>query len=422
MKYVQVEYDEDLEPGVTDGVEVNEFYLNKLCTYKVKDNIYTISPLTTDVVNEKGKVVSEALATDIEVLGTSEDEGKADDQIYAADLGDTITKIAGSRYDIGFTRSVDFKSYTKIIIRIYDEDDDEYKFVEYDASSFNKSLKDGVELENMQAIISNNADSESRENLVLLYAETTDLAFAGKVEKNAYRIVSNVDVGEDEEGEWRYWYEVYNPYTGAKETDVPSADHADDVDDLEAELAKGTMIELVDGMVDADYVVENDNDDVVVIDTATGDNLVWIAEVDEAEGYFVVAAYDDSKTDKDEIEEYVENYEGSVYDIYGNEIEAKYIDYDKNTVVSVMTYKSLSSMWNWGTMSTSNMAAVASAKKDLLCYNEYAVDRNGKFVTKYADYVKAYISVDTDVDEDENPMAEFIIVIVNADENAALDA
>ena len=68
------------------------------------------------------------------------------------------------------------------------------------------------------------------------------------------------------------------------------------------------------------------------------------------------------------------------------------------------------------------MSAIANAKKEVLCYNDKAEDRNGNYVTKYADYVKAYVSVDTDVDEDENPVAEFIIVIVNGAENAALDA
>ena len=70
------------------------------------------------------------------------------------------------------------------------------------------------------------------------------------------------------------------------------------------------------------------------------------------------------------------------------------------------------------------MSAVAAAKKDVLCYNEKAEDRNGNYVTKYADYVKAYVSVDaTEYEEGEtNAVAEFIIVVVNANENAALDA
>ena len=97
----------------------------------------------------------------------------------------------------------------------------------------------------------------------------------------------------------------------------------------------------------------------------------------------------------------------------------------KNTVVSVMNYGEYnSSFWKWGTMSLSSMSAIADAKKDVLCYNDKAEDRNGNYTTKYADYVKAYISVDaSDYEEGEtNAVAEFIIVIVNGAENAALDA
>ena len=418
-KYVQVELDEDVAPFVTDGSEIDAAYLNKLCTYTEKDGLYTIYPLGTEVLDEDDRVVSKAIESDdITVL----DDEKKENQFYTEDLGTTITKIAGSRFDIGFDRSVDIKSYTKIIIRVYDEEDEEYTYNVYDASSFTKSLKEDVELENMAAVISNNVNSETRENLVLLYAETTDVAFAGKVEKNAYRIVSTSEPGEDNEGEWRYFYSLYNPFTGAKEADVASADHASKASKLEAALPIGTMVELVDGMVDADYVVEDANEDALVLDPASGANLVWIAEVDEAEGYFVVAPYNSGLTVKDEIDEYVENNEDDIYDLYGNVVDSKFIDFDKNTVVTVLKRTTADYMFNDGALAASSMKAIADAGKDVLCWNDEALDRNNKYVTKYADYVKAYISVDTDVDEDENPVAEFIIVVVNGAENAALDA
>jgi hypothetical protein len=47
-------------------------------------------------------------------------------------------------------------------------------------------------------------------------------------------------------------------------------------------------------------------------------------------------------------------------------------------------------------MSLSNMSAIAGAKKEVLCYNEKALDRNNNYTTKYADYVKAFISVDAE--------------------------
>ena len=411
VKYVPVAVDEDIDnPIVDEDGNYDEAYTNTFCTYTVKDGIYTVTPLEFDLFAD-GDVESEALSTDVADL----DDEKKDLQVFAADLGTTIEKIAGSRFDIGFERTVDFKSFTKIIIRVYDAEEDEYEFVEYDAASFKKSLHEDVVLENMKAIISNNPDSTTRENLVLLYAETEDLAFAGKADKNGYRVISNYDIGEDAEGEWRFYYEVYDPYTGAKVSDVPSKDSEKKASYLTGAIENGTIVELVEGQVDADEVV-------ATIDEA---NLVWIAEVDEAEGYFVAVPYNSGLTVKDEIDAWVEeNADAAITDIYGKAIPGNFIDYDKDTVVSVMSYGEYnSSFWKWGQMSLSNMSAIAGAKKEVLCYNEKAEDRNGNYVTKYADYVKAYVSVDADnLDDDENPVAEFIIVIVNGDENAALDA
>lgn len=412
VKYVAVAVDEDLDNAIVDeDGNYNDDYTNTFCTYTEKDGVYTIVPLEFDLL-EGGEVEVEALSTDVSLL----DDEKKEEQVFAADLGSTITKIAGSRFDIGFERSVEFKSYTKIIIRVYDADEDEYEYVEYDAASFKKSLDEETTLENMKAIIVNNPDSETRENLVLLYAETEDLAFAGKADKNGYRIISNYDIAADEEGEWRNYYELYDPYTGAKVSDVASKDSEKKASQLGTALEAGTIVELVEGMVD------EGEDAIATVDEA---NLVWIAEVDEAEGYFVAVPYNSGLEVKDEIDAWVEeNADAAINDIYGEEIPGNFIDFDKNTVVSVMSYGEYnSSFWKWGTMSLSNMSAIAGAKKEVLCYNDKAEDRNGNYVTKYADYVKAYISVDAEnLDEDENPVAEFIIVIVNGAENAALDA
>ncbi|MBE6680910.1 MAG: S-layer homology domain-containing protein [Ruminococcaceae bacterium] len=415
VKYVPVAIDEDIDnPIVDEDGNYNRDYTDTLCTYTVKDGIYTIVPLEFDLLAD-GDVEKEALSTDVELL----DDEKKEEQVFAADLGSTITKIAGSRFDIGFERSVDFKSYSKIIIRVYDAEEDEYEYVEYDAATFKKSLDEETTLENMKAIISNNVDSTSRENLVLLYAETDNLAFAGRADKDGYRIVSVYDIAADAEGLWRNYYELYDPYTGAKVTDVASVEGEKKSGNLQTALNPGTIIELVEGQV------EDTKDKYIVAEEISTDNLVWIAEVDEAEGYFVAVPYDESLTDKDEIDAYVEGATGdAINDIYGEEIPGNFIDFDKNTVVSVMKYDEYnSSFWKWGTMSLSNMSAIADAKKEVLCWNDKAEDRSGNFVTKYADYVKAYVSVDAEnLDEDENPVAEFIIVIVNGAENAALDA
>ncbi len=417
VKYVPVETEDVLPAVLTADDELAAEYANKLCTYTVdSDGIYTIKSLGYDVDDDDAEDYTGIEKDDITVLGDADDEGKDGKQFYFESEATTITKVAGSRFDVGFDRDVDLKSFTKIIIRVYDEDEDEYEYSVFDAASFKKSLDDETELSNMSMIISNNTDSIRREDLVVLYAETTDLAFAGTADKNGYRIVSGNDIGEDEDGEWRIFYELYNPYTGAKEADVPSKDSAKKAGQLDAAITAGTIVNLVDGMVD------EDEDAIATVDTA---NLVWISEVDTAEGYIKVVPVDASLTVKDEIDEYVETTEAAANDIYGEAIDTDYINVDKNTVISVVKYGKLNSdFWNYASMTTATFDDLAAAKKELLCYNNKALDRNGNYKTGYSDYVKAYVAVDADerLDEDENRTAEFIIIVVNGEENAALDA
>ncbi len=438
-KYVQVLDDEDID-GDYDVVDGDTLvYDNMLCTYEVKDGVYYITPLEMDVYDEDEKLVSKAIFNADSEIPADDFDGTAEEYIledektekqFFANLGDglSIQKVAGTRFNIvqaddlttkvlGY--SVELKSYSKIVIREWDADDSEYYYHVYDASNFKKSLDEGVSLDNVKVILSNNKDSKSKENLVLLYAETDDFEFKGDTDKNGYRIVSNYDLVMTEDGEWTISYEVYDPYTGAKVYDVPSVDTAAKASSLTA-LKAGTIVDLVDGAVDDDsrYVI---GDEAALVGNTA--NLVWITEVDTADGYFAVVPYAEL-SDREAVEEYVvENAEEFANDIEGEAIESNFIDYDKNTVVSVMSYGEYNSaFWNWGTMSVSSMDAVAAAKKDVLCYNDEATDRNGNYVTKYADYVKAFVSVDRDVDNDENPVAEFVIVIVNGDETAALDA
>ncbi len=430
-KYVQVEVDDEVTPFVfdEDSLELGSDFENKLCTYTVSDGLYTITPLTVDVVDvdDADDIISEALSTDTDLLGTSDDEGKADDQVYVEGLGATIEK-SGSRFDIGLeingkTRYVAFKSYTKIIIRV--QDDDEYDYVELGASDFTKSLDEDVELENMVAIVSNNDDSEAVENLVVLYAETDDeLNFKGKQSTDGLRIVSNWNIDQDADGEWRIYYDLLNPFTGARESDVASERSEEKSKNIGAGVAEQTFVKLADGFVDdedLEFKVHGFDKAEYALDEA---NLVWIAEVDEAEGTFVVVPYNEALTSAKEVETFVESFDEddsdyAVTDIYGHEIEGNYVAFDKNTVVSTITYDAYNNdMWKYGTFGTSSMSAVAKAGKDLLCYNENARTgkENDQETTRYSEFVKAYISVDHDVDEDEEPLVEYIIVVINKQE------
>jgi len=466
-RYVPV-VTEDVEPNLIDNNgQIAPEYLNKLCTYSVdEDGVYTIKSLGYDVddddvdvyegVNRDGLWIDandngeyddgEELYEnfdEFEGLAALDNKKKEDLQYYVDDQAGTITKVAGSRFEIpGFDRSVDLKAYTKIIIRVFDVEEQEFTYSVFDASTFKKSLDNGA-LTNVSYIVSNNPGSKNRENLVVLYAETTDITFKGETNKQNVRIVSDVRSEDDEDGLWRFYYDLYNPYTGEKVYDVPSVNgekKASMLDDADA-FARGDIIKLYDGLVDEDKG-----------NTVVGtDALVYITEVDEAEGFFAVAKYNDvtnngTETCKECIDENVENFdvdavnvvdfvntyktgankgEPKVITMGDTEVPTNYIAYNKNTVVSVMTrdyrFEEINH-WADGKMALSSIEAIADADKSLLCYNKDAKDRNGKLKTGYADYVKAYVSVvDENLEEDELPTADFIIVIVNAEEAAALD-
>ena len=451
MKYVPVATD-DVQPKLInrDG-EITEAYKDKLCTYSVdEDGVYTIKSLgydvdddDTDVYEGVNKVFEENEYSNLDEFDGFDalnNTKKEDLQLYVDGQEGTIEKVAGSRFEIpGFERTVDLKAYTKIIIRVWDEEEGEFTYNVYDASSFKKSLADDVVLENVSYIVSNNPNSKSRENLVVLYAETDNVEFKGETNKDAIRIVSDVASGDDEDGLWRFYYDLYNPYTGEKVYGVPSVNgekKASMLDENDA-YERGDIIKLYDGMVDEDKA-----------NTVVGtEALVYITEVDEAEGFFAVANYNEVTENgsiecKECIADNVENANDEVIDfvnVYktgdkkgeakviedGNGDATNFIAYNKNTVVTVITrnYKfETINHWADGKMALSSMEAIADAGKELLCYNDDATDRNGKFKRGYADFVKAYVSVvDENLDDDELPTADFVIVIVNADEAAALD-
>ena len=427
-KYVAVEV-EDVYPEIIDedAEELNAEYANKLCTYTVDENgVYTIKSLGY-AEDKNGEYKGIDWIEDAELNDTKDEDIQAYTEIDAA----SINKVAGSRFTIDSAAeslTVEFKSYTKIIIRVEEVDregDVDYNYYVFDATSFTKTLETG--LTNVSVILGNNVNSTSRENLVLLYAEATeDLVFAGKADKNGYRIVSNVEIAADEEENWRFFYELYDPFTGAKVYDVASKTYDDTASELgSAAFAPGAIVELVEGMVDDKTPASDDSD--YEYKSQKGEineaNFLWISEYDAADGYISVVPYDSGLSCKDCIDAYMEEAAGeTVKDILGNDLPGNFIDVDKNTVVSVIKYSKLSSMWKWGQMSLSSVDALANPKNEVLCYNDKAEDKNGNYKTQYADYIKAFVSVeDLDVEEDENPVAEYIIIVVNGEENAALD-
>ena len=378
IKYVAVAVDEDIDnPIVDEDGNYNDDYTDTFCTYTEKNDVYTIVPLEFDLL-EDGEVEKKALSIEVELL----DDNKKEEQIFVPELGSTITKIAGSRFDIGFEKDVDFKSYSKIVVRVYDADKDKYKYVEYDASSFKRSLDEETVLNNMKAIIANNPDSKVRENLVLLYAETDNIKFKGKTDRSGHRIIIDWNPAVID-GKHTYSYSVINPYTSEIEV-INSVNAEEKAKNLPDPITVGTMVNLVDDAIDEDEDTITD-----IIDT-----LWYIGEVDTNEKYFSIT------TDREDVEN-----------------TNIFVDYDSNTAVTVVSADTFERIWTHGEVTESNMSTIAKAGKNVTCYNTKDLNKNG-YITTHDKYARAYVSYNNeDIEDDENPMADYIIVVVYEDSN-----
>jgi hypothetical protein len=381
-----------------------EEYNLQLCTYSIDaDGIYTIKSLGFDVDDDEDEEYNGVENEDTSVLDGDEEE----QFIVVGDTDVTMVKKAGTRFELegaSLDRDVVLKSYTKILVLTYDVQDEEHVMVEYDATSFKASAE--TAFSTVTYLVSNNPDSKSKEDLVLLFATVeADFDLEVKKDKNGQRIVSLSTPGVDENGYYRNYYELFNPLTGAKELDVAGNDYQRTSNGLNA-LATGTIVELKGGMVDEKGYVsdEADEDYLGVLDTADTDSLVWIVEYDAADDFIAVvpASVGEDACCKEEFDVAVESEDPTFYDV------------TKDTAVTVLKYADRgTSTTQWGTMTLGDISTIADAKKEFKCYSDKMTDAKGNLVTKYAPYLQAYISFTEADDEDENAVADYIIVVVN---------
>ena len=442
-KYVKVAYDKDLSLNIVgaNGAFNYADFRDKLCTYTVSDGVYTILPLDK-TVKDNNVEINKALSQVVTDLGTSKtdkgDEGAQIMQAYAANA--TLIKDNGTRFNLMayvdanttptqnlFARDLVLSADTQMIIQVRDTKntadpaDDDYKYEVYNSENFTKSLDKETFLKNVTIIVANNTDSYTREDLVLLYATTDSLEFKGVTDKSGYRIVADNELDKDENGDWRIFYNVYNPFTGAKESKIASWESEDTAASIKSyAVAAGTIVKLYDGMVRKSYATNQ----VLSVNDVAAKKLAWITEVDTKENYFTVVPYASGIANDEAADAYViANEKAHIFDIFGEEIKSNVIGYDNDTVVAVMSRESYdANFWKWTGMNASSIEAIAELDESVLCYNSDVLEDN-EYVTKFANYVKAYIAVDeNNPKEDEIPVAEFIIVIVNDGETAAVEA
>ena len=237
-KYIPVKIDKRNPEIIDEDGNLTEEYEDKICTFHIdEDGFYTIISAGYDEET--------AISDDI----TNLDGDDAQAMCYIEGLSGTIERIAGSRYEVAeFERMVDIESYSRIIIRTYDAENEEYVYNEYTPSVFIDYPEEAY-FERISFVLVNNVEARSRENLTVLYAET--VSEADLVQENNIRIVSDYVGLDDEDGLWKFYYDLYDPYTGTKVEGVPSVEGERKASMLDEDCAleRGTIIELEDGMV-----------------------------------------------------------------------------------------------------------------------------------------------------------------------------
>ncbi len=452
---------EDMDPALDPGYDGENFnlaevedpetgvmaYLDKICKVSVNSKgQYTLIPLLHAYDEDEYVGVNK----DSTVL--IEDGNKMQ---YGMDVDGLavgrINKVSGGRYELvdkagetllgdAFDVNGETVKYfnitgsTRFIIKnTLTDKDNEVEYLEFDQTTFKGTVES--DLKNIQYILRANPDSTSKADLLLLYAEAEDFEFKQKDVDSTWRIVAASEIKPDEEGEYRHFYTLFDPYTGTVVEDVPGKDSEEKAKNLGEAVPVGTIIEIKNGEID------EDNDILGTIDTSESTGLVYITNFDTEEGtvsFVPVEAIESALEDGselccgDELNTFVElfGYEGYELDIDGEEFKlgldsngdpaygALYYQVTDETVISVLkSEKAGEDAFEEGEFGLADASLIASGSKEYKCYNTKVLNKKQNYGTEYAEYIKAYVYASENAeDEDELPVAEFIIVVVNGDE------
>lgn len=222
-----------------------------------------------------------------------------------------------------------------------------------------------------------------------------------------YRIISFYDIGQDADELWRLNYNAYDPFFGTKSEyeSVNGESKASQV--TRYALESGVIVKITD-----DEKID-EKDENAIVGSVDFSNLVWIKSMDETS--MTVVPIDETAECKNCVTKYMENHTGTTYnDILGNEQKSNVVKITENTKFSVMKRSSLDgNFFVDASINSVSMSDVIENGKSVLCYNTRCEDRNGNYVTGYANYKKAHIL------PNDNGEAVFVIIIVNDRDVAA---
>ncbi len=419
VKYVPVET-EDVYPEIFDedgNYDPEGVYAGELCTYSVgADGKYTIEALAAKE-NKDGDYLG--ISTTLADLADDKDK---DIQVIVKNLDDvTPTKVSGKRFklegaDLGDVTSVVLQDYTKIIIantKFAGTSDEEVEYLEFDAETFNATSE--VALDNVTVVLGNNVDSTTRENVVLLYGEANDFELKGASTTSGYRIVALSNPAVDDNGYYRNFYDVYNPFTGKKETDVPGS-VAKSTSDLDDAKTPGTIVKVKAGEVD-----ERGETFGNLSNTTGAAGIVWIRDYDATDKILDIVPVKavDCWQEVDEFEMEVDQTDYQNVD--GENFMGTSYQVDAGTVVTLMKNASRSEdFFKYGSISLLTVADLGSNNNEYKCLSKKVPDKNDTFKTGYAKYLKAYFTFTEAKNEEDLPTVDYVVIIANESEDLTM--
>ncbi len=406
-----------------------DVYLNKLCTYTVdKDGYYTIKSLL-HAKDEDGDFDHIPLVYDSDVFHSEKKVNQAgndlgyknsDEKVYLKKLSgrysvldlDDVTMLGTYGDETGsdhFYRDAYVDSKTVFIIRTKTEEKGKIKneITTYTGLSFPGTTSIDTPLTNVQYIYENYGDSTSRVNLVLFYGEVDgELEFESGISKTGYRVVKSATPVKVADEEFRFSYDLLNLSTGEVETGILGT--------INSQKASG----LTTGFIPAGSIIELDKNGKVndkafdiatnkTINVDTNYNLVKFLDIVPKDRTFEIELI---RGDSNEFES--EDY-GTPLNMFA---------YDDKTAITVLKFGKKN---DFDTVEFAKLDAseISNDNENILCYNSKYFDEEdpeSEVSLEYAEYVKAYIIFDNDVKDEELPVIENIVVIVNDGEEVEL--
>ncbi len=416
IKWIKVKTDAKIWPQIRDTDESMAAYAGKLAVYSVdSDGYYTIRLL--------GNAYSDKSLSEDTYIGLNKDLSDLADENDSSltclierdesEERDLLFRNADGTYTatgVSFALATD--ENTVFLIRNEHEDTDGNTVIDF------IRLRAGVlsmgfvnTLKNVQAVVSNDPESTEKEKLIFYYAETSDRTelYEGVPAAGApkhERIVKSAEFMRDSDKLYYLQYTLCNPYTGELETAKGLA-KSKDITTYRSSYSIGDVIEtIVTNVVTVD-------DEKNLRQGSVFSDTYWILNCDVESGKIEIVP-----TPQDA---------GEVERIEDGMAETFTLDLGKAAVSQIGNQTTYGmDMVRWGLFSKIEASALASDSNELKALNDmYMPQDSSEYKTVYAKYVKAYISIDWENENDRtvrneknncNGTARFISVIRNNSE------